>query len=462
VIVLLQAAATVAMLYLPSLNADIIDQGIARADNRRTLQLGGVMVLLTLAQGICQVATAYFAGHVAMGCGRDLRRALLERIGGFSQREIARFSPSSLTVRSTNDVQQVQMLMLLICTMAALVPLMLAGGTVMAFRQDPGMAWLIAATVAALAVGLGLVVSRLIPAFRAVQVHLDTVNRILREQITGIRVIRAFVREQVEATRFAAANRDLTDVAVTAGRWMSAMFPLVLGVANVAAVGVIWFGGRRVENGSIEVGAVAAFIAYLLLILIAVMMGSFLVMMLPRAAVSADRIIEVLDTRSTVVRPTDPVRDVDHSGYVDIECVDVSHPGAERPVISQVTLAARPGQTVAIIGSTGAGKSTLISLVPRLLDASAGVVRVDGIDVRRLDPEDLWRRMALVPQRAFLFGATIADNLRYGNADASDAELWDALETAQARDFVAALPEGLATSSSTPARRSGRCRWKAG
>ncbi len=447
-IVVLQFTATVAMLFLPSLNADIIDNGVVAGDTGYVVRLGGVMLLVTLGQGVCQMTSAYFAGRSSMSFGRDVRTAIFKRVGSFSSREIGTYGAPSLITRATNDVQQVQMLAMMTCTMAVTVPIMMIGGVVMAMREDFGLSWLIVATVPVLFVCMGIVVSQMVPAFRTVQTRLDGVNRILREQITGIRVVRAFVREPLERDRFGEANHDLTAVSLTAGRWMATMFPLVMVVANAASVGVIWFGGHRVDSGQMEVGALTAFLAYLMQILMSVMMGTFMLMMIPRAAVSADRIAEVLDTDSTVVPPADPVREVAVAGHLDLDGVGFTFPGAEHPVLRDITFSGRPGETIAVIGSTGAGKTTLVNLVPRLLDAGEGTVSVDGVDVGRLDPELLWSRIGLVPQQAYLFSGTVADNLRYGRPEATDEELWQALEIAQGADFVAAMPDGLDTAVS--------------
>jgi len=442
-IVVLQFTATVAMLYLPSLNADIIDKGIAQGDTGYVLRIGALMLVVSLVQGACSMSSAWFGGQAAMACGRDLRAAVFGRIGSFSSREVSTYGAPSLITRATNDVQQVQMLAMMTCLMAVTIPIMMVGGVVMAVREDAGLSWLVVALVPTLFVCIGIVVSRMVPAFRQVQERLDDVNRILREQIAGIRVVRAFVREPDETRRFAESNDDLTAVSLRAGRWMATMFPLVMLVANAASVGVIWFGGHRVDSGQMEVGELTAFLAYIMQILMSVMMGTFMLMMVPRASVSADRIAEVLDTDSTVVPPSDPVTDVHVAGHLDLEAVGFTYPGAEAPVLADISLSARPGQTVAIVGSTGAGKSTLVNLVPRLIDATEGRVLVDGIDVRDLDPELLWSRIGLVPQRAFLFSGTVASNLRYGRPDATDEELWRALEIAQAADFVGAMPERL-------------------
>ena len=433
-IVALQFTATLAMLYLPSLNADIIDLGIAVGDTDYILSAGRVMLAISLVQVVAAMLSAACSARVAMSFGRDLRAALFARVGSFSGREVAQFGAPSLITRNTNDVQQVQMLALLTCSLAVQVPIMMIGGIVMATREDLGLSWLLAVVVPALFVAVALVVSRMVPFFRQVQVRIDDVNRILREQITGIRVVRAFVREPRETARFAEANDGLTDVSISAGRWMATMFPLVMLVVNVSSVAVIWFGGQRVDAGQMQVGALTAFLSYLMLILMSVMMGTFMLMQVPRSAVSADRIAEVLDTRSSVVPSADGVRDLEARGLVELDQVDFTYPGAEHP-----------GQTVALIGSTGAGKSTLVNLVPRLFDATAGSVKVDGVDVRDIEAETLWSRIGLVPQKAFLFTGTVRSNLLHGKPDATDDELWHALEVAQARDFVTAMPQGLDT-----------------
>ncbi|GEP33836.1 multidrug ABC transporter ATP-binding protein [Nocardioides szechwanensis] len=443
VIVVLQFTATVAMLYLPSLNADIIDEGVAVGDTDYILRTGAVMLGVSLLQIACSVVAVWFSARTAMAFGRDLRAAVFHRVGSFSGREVAQFGAPSLITRNTNDVQQVQMLALMTCTMAVSVPIMMVGGILMAMREDLGLSWLLAIVVPALFLAVGVVVSQMVPSFRLVQERIDGVNRVLREQITGIRVVRAFVREPYEARRFAKANDDLTEVSVRAGRWMATMFPLVMLVVNVSSVAVIWYGGQRVDAGQMQVGALTAFLSYLMQILMSVMMGTFMLMMIPRSSVCADRIAEVLDTDSSVVPPAEPVREVTGRGHLELDGVGFTYPGAEQPVLSDISFSAGAGQTVAVIGSTGAGKTTLLNLVPRLFDATSGEVRVDGVGVRDLDPELLWPRIGLVPQRAFLFTGTIATNLRHGDPDATDDDLWRALEIAQARDFVEAMPEGL-------------------
>ncbi|MCW2868390.1 MAG: transporter related protein [Marmoricola sp.] len=443
-VVVLQLVGVVAVLYLPSLNADIIDNGVATGDTGYILHTGGVMLAVSVLQIICSVSAVWFGARTAMGFGRDLRAALFHRVGTFSTREVQHFGAPSLITRSTNDVQQVQMLVLMGCTMAVTAPIMMVGGVLMALREDLGLGWILAIVVPALFVSVGFVVSRMVPNFRRMQGRIDEVNRVLREQITGIRVVRAFVREPREAERFGTANTELTDVSLRAGRWMATMFPLVMLVINVSSVAVIWFGAQRVDSGQMQVGALTAFLSYLMQILMSVMMATFMLMMVPRASVCADRITEVLDTETTVPRAADAaLPDPARRGQLDLEAVTFAYPGAESPVLQDVTLHARPGETLAVIGSTGAGKTTLVNLVPRLFDATSGSVRVAGVDVRGLQEEALWAQIGLVPQKAYLFTGTIRSNLLHGKPDATDAELWDALQIAQARDFVEALADGL-------------------
>jgi len=442
-IVVLQFIGTVAALFLPSINADIIDLGIAKGDTGYIVVHGGVMLAVALLQIACSVVAVWFSARTAMGFGRDVRARIFERVGAFSAREVQHFGPPSLITRETNDVQQVQMLILMSCTLAVAAPIMMVGAAVMAMREDTGLSWILGVAVLVLLVLISIIVSQMVPSFRLMQTRIDGVNRLLREQITGVRVVRAFVREKREADRFERTNADLTDVAIRAGRWQAAMFPTVMLVANVSAVGVLWFGGHRVDSGQMQVGALTAYLSYLMQILMSVMMGTFMMMMIPRAAVCADRIVEVIDTDTSVEPPREPVTAVLDHGTLRFEDVEFSYPGAAVPVVRGVSLEAGPGETVAIIGSTGAGKTTMVNLVPRLFDVTGGSVYVDGVDVRRLEPELLWSKLGLVPQKAFLFSGTIRSNLLYGKADATDAEMWEALEIAQARDFVTERPEGL-------------------
>jgi ATP-binding cassette subfamily B multidrug efflux pump len=443
VIVVLQLVGTMASLYLPSLNARIIDQGIARGDTGYIVSTGGWMLLVALVQIVCSIAATYVGAQTAMGFGRDVRGALFHRVGEFSAREVNQFGAPSLITRGTNDVQQVQMLVLLSCTMLVTAPIMCFGGVVMALQEDAQLSWLMLVCVPVLVLSIGAVILRMVPGFRSMQAHIDDVNRILREQITGIRVVRAFVREPEETARFDRANTDLTAVAMRVGRLQARVFPIVMLVLNISSVAVLWFGAERIDTGQMQVGALTAFLTYLTQILMAVMMATFMVMMIPRAAVCAERITEVLDTESSVALPQRPVVPLVATGVLELRGAGFAYPGAAEPVLRDVTFTARPGTTTAIVGSTGAGKTTLLGLVPRLFDATSGAVLLDGTDVRDLDQEHLWSRVGIVPQKPYLFSGTVASNLRYGNPDATDAQLWEALEVAQGAEFVRAMPEGL-------------------
>jgi ATP-binding cassette subfamily B multidrug efflux pump len=443
VVVLLQFVGTMAALYLPSLNADIIDDGVAQGDTAFITRTGGLMLMVSLVQILCSAGAVYVGARTAMAFGSDVRGALFHRVGSFSSREVYQLGAPSLITRNTNDVQQVQMLVLMTCTMMVAAPIMMVGGVLMAMREDLGLSWLLAVCVPVLFVTVGLIITRMVPGFRLMQTRIDAVNRILREQITGIRVVRAFVREPYETQRFGRANDELTEVALSTGRWMATMFPAVMLILNVSSVAVLWFGGHRVDAGDMQIGALTAFLAYLVQILMSVMMATFMLIMVPRASVCADRIAEVLDTESSVVDPVDAVTELPGPSRLELRGVEFSYPGAEEPVLRDLSFTAAPGRTTAVIGSTGAGKTTLVNLIPRLFDVTAGGVYVDGVDVRRLEPELLWSRIGLVPQQAFLFSGTVASNLRYGKPDATDEEMWAALEIAQARDFVEAIPEGL-------------------
>lgn len=443
IIVGLQLVGTIASLYLPSLNADIIDNGVVRGDTDYILRIGGWMLAVSLLQVVASVTAVYFGARTAMGFGQDLRASVFRRVADFSGREMAQFGAPTLITRNTNDVQQVQMLVLMSLTLMVTAPIMMIGGVVMALREDVGLSWLVAVAVPILAVSLGFLIYRMVPAYRLMQQRIDTVNRVLREQATGIRVLRAFVREPFEAARFDKANTELTDVSITVGRWMAGMFPVVLLVMNMSSIAVLWFGGMRVDAGTMAIGSLTAYLTYLIQILMSVMMATFMLVMIPRATVSANRIGEVLETESSVVPPTDGIRTVDQHGTLTFDSVAFSYPGASHPVLHNVSFTAHPGQTTAIVGSTGAGKTTLLNLIPRLFDATEGKVLVDGAEVAQLDPDTLWSKIGLVPQNPYLFSGTVATNLRHGKPDASDAEMWTALEIAQARDFVEAMPEGL-------------------
>jgi ATP-binding cassette, subfamily B, multidrug efflux pump len=442
-VIVFQAAQSIANLWLPSLNADIIDQGVATGDIGYIVMIGGIMLAVTLAQIICAIVAVYFGARLAMAFGRDLRGAIFQQVGRFSEQEVSRFGAASLITRTTNDVQQVQMLVLIGCTMLVSTPILAVGGVIFAISEDPGLSWIMVVAVPVLLIAVGLIIARMTPQFRKMQVRIDAVNRVLREQLTGIRVVRAFVREPAETARFGSANDELTDTALRAGRLFALMFPVVTLVLNVSSVAVLWFGAYRIEDGSLQVGSLIAFLSYLVQILMAVLMASMLAFFLPRAAVSSDRIGEVLGTPSSVVLPTSPITTLATSGEIALRDVTFSYPGAEAPVLRDLTFDVVPGSTTAVVGSTGAGKTTLVNLLPRLFDASSGSIEVDGADVRQLDPDLLWGRIGLVPQRAYLFSGTVASNLRYGKPDATDDELWAALEVAQGRDFVEQMPGGL-------------------
>jgi ATP-binding cassette subfamily B protein len=442
-VVLLQLVQTLAGLYLPTLNADIIDNGVVKGDTGYILRIGAAMIAVSLVQIACSIGAVYIGARTAMGLGRDMRSAVFQRVQDFSAREVGRFGTPSLITRTTNDVQQVQMLALLTLTMMMAAPIMCVGGILMALNQNVRLSSLLLVIVPVLGVAIGLILARMRPLFRLMQTRIDGINRVLREQITGVRVVRAFVRDTHERQRFTATNTELLDVSLGVGRLMSLMFPVVMLVVNVSSVAVLWFGGHLIDSGAMQVGALTAFLSYLLQILMSVMMATFMFMLVPRAEVSAERIQEVLDTESSVVLPANPVRTTVTRGHLELREVEFCFPGAEESVLRGVDLTARPGETTAVIGSTGSGKTTLLNLVPRLMDPTGGTVLIDGVDVRELDPVVLSDAVAFVPQKPYLFSGTIASNLRYGKPDATDEELWHALETAQARDFVERMPDGL-------------------
>ncbi|KOU01907.1 multidrug ABC transporter ATPase [Streptomyces sp. MMG1522] len=442
-LVLLQLLQTCATLYLPSLNADIIDNGVVTGDSGYILEFGGLMIAVSVLQILCNIGAVFYGARTASALGRDVRAAVFDRVQSFSARELGRFGAPSLITRTTNDVQQIQMLVLLAFTLMVSAPIMCVGGIIMALGQDVPLSAVLLAVVPVLGVSVGLIVKRMRPLFRTMQERLDGVNRVLREQITGNRVIRAFVRDGYEEKRFRGANTELTDVSVATGRLMALMFPTVMTVVNVSSVAVVWFGAHRIDSGGMQIGALTAFLAYLMQIVMAVMMATFMFMMVPRAEVCAERVEEVLGTESSVVPPLAPVTELRRHGHLEVRGAEFRYPGAEEPVLRNVDLVARPGETTAVIGSTGSGKSTLLGLVPRLFDVTDGAVLVDGEDVRTLDPALLARTVSLVPQKPYLFSGTVATNLRYGNPDATDEELWHALEVAQAKEFVEALEHGL-------------------
>lgn len=441
-LVLLQLVGTMASLYLPSLNGQIIDEGVAKGDTGYILRAGGVMLVVSLVQIAATICATYLAARAAAGLGRDLRGAVFSRVGEFSAQEVSRFGAPTLISRNTNDATQVQQVVFMAAAVMVSAPIMMVGGVIMALREDVGLSWLVAVAVPLLALCVGLVIRRMVPQFRLMQESVDWVNRVLREQITGIRVVRAFVREDYERERFAEANAQYTGTALAVGRLMSLAFPLVMFVFNTSTVAVLWFGSHRVEAGQMQIGELTAFMAYLMQILMSVMMATFMSMMIPRATVSAGRIGEVLETDSTVRPPVSPVA-LPPGATVEFRDVEFTYPMADAPVLHGVSFTAEPGHTTAIIGSTGSGKSTLLSLIPRLYDATSGTIAISGVDVRDAALEDVWSRIGLVPQKPYLFTGTVASNLRYGDAAASDEDLWAALRVAQAEDFVRAMPGGL-------------------
>ena len=443
-LVLLQFLQTCATLYLPTLNADIIDNGVVKGDPGYILEFGGVMIAVSITQVLCNMGAVYYGARTASAVGRDIRASIFDRVQSFSAREVGRFGAPSLITRTTNDVQQVQMLVLMSFTLMVTAPIMCFGGIIMALGQDVPLSAVLLAVVPVLGIAVGLIVRRMRPLFRTMQERLDTVNRVLREQITGNRVIRAFVRDGYEEERFRGANTELTDVTLSTGRLMALMFPTVMTVVNLSSIAVIWFGAQRIDSGGMQIGALVAFLAYLMQIVMSVMMATFMFMMVPRAEVCAERIEEVLETESSVVPPLAPVTELLRHGHLEVRGAEFRYPGAEEPVLRSVDLVARAGETTAIIGSTGSGKSTLLGLVPRLFDTTNGEVLVNGTDVRTLDPALLAKTVSLVPQKPYLFSGTVATNLRYGNPDATDEELWHALEVAQAKEFVEGLEHGLA------------------
>jgi ATP-binding cassette, subfamily B, multidrug efflux pump len=442
-VLLLQLAQTLATLYLPALNADIIDKGVIPQNTHYILTTGGVMLAITLGQIGCAVGAVYFGARTAMALGRDVRHGIFARVQQFSDREVSHFGTPSLITRTTNDVQQVQMLAIMTFTLLLSAPIMCIGGIVLALNQDVRLSTLIVVAVPVLGVIVTLIISRMRPLFRLMQERLDGINRVMREQITGVRVIRAFVRDEQERRRFETASTELFDVSLGAGKLMALMFPSVMLVLNLSTAAVVWFGGHLIGNGSMQIGSLTAFITYLAQILTAVMMATFMFMLVPRAEVSSERIMEVIDTEPALAAPLAPVPAGPAPGKLELRKVEFRYPGAEEPVLHDISLIALPGQTTAIIGGTGSGKTTLVNLIPRLIDVTAGSLLVGGADVRELDPAVLSAAVGLVPQKPYLFSGTVASNLRYGSQDATDEDLWRALEIAQARDFVERMPEGL-------------------
>jgi ATP-binding cassette, subfamily B, multidrug efflux pump len=442
-VLLLQLAQTLATLYLPTLNANIIDKGVILRNTHYILRTGGLMLGITLVQILCAIGAVYFGAKVAMSLGRDVRHGIFSRVLMFSDREVHQVGTASLITRSTNDVQQVQMLAIMTFTLLLSAPIMCVGGIILALNQDVPLSSLLLVAVPLLGIIVTLIISRMRPLFRQMQERLDNINRVLREQITGVRVIRAFVRDPQERQRFADASTQLFDVSLGAGKLMALMFPSVMLVLNLSTTAVVWFGGHLIADGTMQIGSLTAFITYLAQILMSVMMATFMFMLVPRAEVSAERIMEVIDTVPALGAPASPLPSGPEPGRLELRNVEFRYPGAEQPVLHGISLTALPGQTTAIIGGTGSGKTTLVNLIPRLIDVTAGSLLVGGVDVRELDPAQLSAAVGLVPQKPYLFSGTVATNLRYGNQQATDEDLWRALEIAQARDFVARMPDGL-------------------
>jgi ATP-binding cassette subfamily B protein len=442
-VMLLLLAQAMLNLYLPELNADIINNGVAKGDVGYIMRIGAYMLGVTLVLGLISIVSVYYGSKTSMSFGRDVRSAIFRRVGLFSQTEVNRFGTPSLITRNTNDVQQVQMVLLMALNVLILAPFMGIGGIIMAIRQDVPLSATLLVIVPLMAAFLGILVSRAMPLFTAMQKKVDRINQVMRETLSGVRVIRAFVRDDFEQRRFAEANEDLTQTARKVFQLFSLMWPVLMGVMNLSTVAILWIGGHRIATGEMPIGNLMAFINYITQILFSVMMATFMLTMLPRAAASGTRIQEVLDLEPTVRDPEAPAAPSESRGYLEFRDVEFGYPGAQEPVLKGVSFSAGPGETTAIIGSTGSGKSTLINLIPRFYDVTAGRVLVDGVDVREMAQEDLWRKVGFIPQRAFLFSGTVASNLRYGDEDATDEELWHALRVAQGADFVEEMPERL-------------------
>ncbi|BBX45763.1 ABC transporter ATP-binding protein [Mycobacterium cookii] len=440
----LQSVSTLASLYLPTVNATIIDDGIAKGDTATIVRLGGLMFVVTALQVLCSVGALYFGSRTGMGCGRDLRSAVFHHVTSFSEHETARFGAPSLLTRTTNDVRQIQFLVQMATTVLVAAPIMCVGGIAMAIHQDAELSWLLVISVPVLVAANYWIISNTLPIFRSMQRLIDNINRVMREQLSGVRVVRAFARESYERRRFDEVNVALSDTAQTAGNWQALMLPVTTLTINCSSVALIWFGGLRIDSGRMQVGSLVAFLAYFTQILMAVLMATMTVMVLPRAAVCAERITEVLTTIPAVGNPANPVPPSgDQRGVVQLRGASFRYPGADRPVLQDISLTARPGTSTAIIGSTGSGKSTLVALICRLYDVTAGTVLVDGVDVRDRVVDELWSGIGLIPQRGYLFSGTVAENLRYGKSDATEDEMWDALRIAAADEFVRTHPDGL-------------------
>ena len=443
VVLVLLLVQAIANLYLPTLNADIINNGVVTGDTAYILKMGGVMLAVSLVFVLAAILSVYWGSKVSMGFGRDVRGALFRRVQSFSQAEVNHFGTPSLITRTTNDVQQVQMVVLMMLNVVISAPMMAIGGIIMALRLNVPLSAVIVVAIPVMGVFIGLVMMRAIPLFMSMQKKIDRINQVTREMLSGVRVIRAFDRTSYEEERFDVANTDLTWTTLRVGRLFALMMPILILILNLSMVAIMWFGGIQVADHGMPIGDLTAFLTYIVQILLAVLMATIMFVMVPRAAVSARRIQEVLETQPSIVDPEAPAVAGAEAGLVELRDVEFRYPGAEEPVLSGITFTARPGETTAIVGSTGSGKTTLISLIPRFYDVTAGAVLLDGVDVREMAQQDVWRRIGLVPQKAFLFSGTVADNLRYGDEQATDDGLWHQLEVAQGREFVEEMPDRL-------------------
>jgi ATP-binding cassette, subfamily B, multidrug efflux pump len=443
VVLVLLLVQAIANLYLPTLNADIINNGVVTGDTAYIIKAGALMLVVTLIFVLAAIVAVYWGSKVAMAFGRDVRGALFRRVESFSQAEVNHFGTPSLITRTTNDVQQVQMVVLMMLNVVISAPIMAIGGIIMALRLDVPLSAVILVAIPVMAVFIGLILRRAIPLFMSMQRKIDRINQVTREMLSGVRVIRAFDRTRYEEQRFDAANDDLTMTTLKVNRLFALMIPTLTAILNLSTVAIMWFGSIQVADHGMPIGDLTAFLTYIVQILMAVLMATIMFVMVPRAAASAARIEEVLETEPTVVDPAEPTAGVPARGLVEFEDVEFRYPGAEDPVLSGISFTAGPGEVTAIVGSTGSGKTTLISLIPRFYDVTGGRVLVDGVDVRDMAQQDLWRRIGLVPQKAFLFSGTVASNLRHGDDRAADEELWRYLEIAQGREFVAEMPEEL-------------------
>jgi ATP-binding cassette subfamily B protein len=443
IVLILVAVQAIANLYLPNLNADIINNGVVKGNTDYIMRTGGFMLLITLMLGICSIVAVFFGSRVAMSFGRDVRSAIFRKVMDFSQKDTNIFGTPSLITRNTNDVQQVQMVLVMAFNIMIMAPIMAVGGIIMALHEDVPLSGLMVIIIPLVVGMIAIVAIKALPMFRSVQKKTDRINQVMRETLSGVRVIRAFVRTEHEEVRFDDANADLTRTQLRVNRLFAVMIPFLFGTMNLSTVAIVWFGGIRVDSGGMEIGNLSAFLQYMMLVLFSVMMAALIFVMVPRAAAAAERIQAVLDTDVDLCDPDDAVDIADPKGVVEFDNVEFRYPGAEDPVLCGITFTARPGQTTAIVGSTGSGKSTLANLIPRLYDVTSGSVKIDGVDVRKMQLESLWHLLGMVPQKAFLFSGTVASNLRYGDETADDEALWHALAIAQGKTFVTEMAGGL-------------------